>query len=262
MQKLFFVDTETTGTDKIKNGIIQIAGKIIFFENGVYLLKEKFNFTVRPFPNDIIEPKALEVNGKTKEEIMQYETPLTVYRKIILMLEKYCDKFNKTDKFTFVGYNSPFDFGIMWEWFVKCGDNYFGSWFWTPDICVMRMAADYIGEKRKLLPNFKLGTVAKYFNLAPEGNLHDAMTDIDVTVQIYLLVKVCNNNGRRIDDEIIDETDKEITFDKWFEELKKLAVEIYYYSNPDDIYPIDWKCYYEDGLTPEKALSIDASHAD
>lgn len=183
--KFCFIDTETTGLDKIKNGIIQIAGKIVIFNDGNFEQKEAFNYNVRPFPNDVVEPGALQVNKKTVEEINSYEAPEVVHNNFVQLLSKYCDKFDRRDKFFFVGYNASFDYGMMWEWFVKCGDNYFGSWFWSPAIDVMTMAALKLLDHRHTMPNFKLQNVSMFLNISPEGSLHDAMVDIDVTEKLF-----------------------------------------------------------------------------
>ena len=38
---------------------------------------------------------------------------------------------------------------------------------------------------RHELPNFKLETVASHFDIKPQGEAHDAMTDIRMTMEIY-----------------------------------------------------------------------------
>lgn len=184
MIKLFFEDTETTGVDFHKNGITQIAGMIYFLDKE-YVKKAEFNFSVKPFDTDEITEKALEITKKTREEIMGYDPPLTVYNKLTSLLGEHCDKYNKQDKFFFVGYNSRFDYDFMRKFFEKCGDQYFGSYFFFPPIDVMNSAIQNMIKRRHILPNFKLGTVADHLGIKVEGDFHDAMKDIEITRLIF-----------------------------------------------------------------------------
>lgn len=190
--KICYIDTETTGLFAYKNGIIQIAGAIEI--DGV--IKKTFNLRCAPFPTDEIEPRALEVNGTSLEEVRLYPDPKKVFEELTNILGSFCDKFSKTDKYFLVGYNIKFDEDFLRKWWTKCGDKYFGSWFWTPSIDVMTLAAHHLRDQRAELPNFKLGTVAAGLGLtSSEGaGLHDASTDIDYTIQIY---KLCEAHTKR-----------------------------------------------------------------
>ena len=93
--KLFFLDLETTGVNPGRNGIHQMSGMVVI--DGVE--KETFNFNVRPNPKSVIEKQALDVAGVTEEQVLSYPPMEQVYRKkLIPMLDKYIDRFNKLDK--------------------------------------------------------------------------------------------------------------------------------------------------------------------
>lgn len=181
--KLFFYDLETTGVRFCKNGIHQISGKIVIDGE----LKERFDFKVQPYKDALIEEEALNVANITKEDLLGYESMESVYAKIVSMLGKYVDKFNKSDKFHLVGYNnSSFDNQFFRAFFTQMNDNYFGSWFWSDSIDVMVLASNYLRYERAIMPNFKLSTVAKHLKIeVVEGELHDAQYDIDLTEKIY-----------------------------------------------------------------------------
>lgn len=179
-----FIDTETGGTEK-EHALLQLAGIVVEETGSILEVKEEFNFFIQPFPDDKVEDSALSVNHISREQLSTFLTPREGYYKFNSILSKYCDKYNKLDKMFFVGYNSPFDSGFVRRFFEKNGDNYYGSWFWTPDIDVMRQAAWLLKDQRHLLPNFKQETVAKYLGIEIEGDLHDALTDIKVTMKIY-----------------------------------------------------------------------------
>jgi DNA polymerase-3 subunit epsilon len=72
------------------------------------------------------------------------------------------------------------------SWFVKNGDKYFGSWFWSNSLDVMVLATQKLLSKRAKMENFKLKTVAAEFGITiDEQRLHDAQYDIDLTRYIY-----------------------------------------------------------------------------
>lgn len=194
INKFIFIDTETTGTHPETNGMIQMAGSIIYQEQGtdIYTPREVFDYKVKTFAADIIEDEALLVNGITREQIAQFPEPTVVYNNFIALLGKYCDKYNKTDKFFFVGYNARFDMDVIRAWFKKCGDGYFGSWFYFPPIDVMNLAIMKLIDERHKLLNFKLQTVADYLKINHSGHYHDALADIEVTFNMFLKLRGIN----------------------------------------------------------------------
>lgn len=184
--KLFFFDLETTGTNPGRHGIHQISGEIMV--DGV--TREQFDFKVRPNPQAQIEEDALKVGGVTKEQILAYPPMYDIYRKLINMLEKYVDKYNKKDKYFLVGFNNAsFDNQFLRGFFLQNGDQYFGSWFWSNSFNVMVLATPYLAANRAEMENFKLATVAKALGIeVSEDNLHDASYDIALTKGIFQIV--------------------------------------------------------------------------
>ncbi|MEL7599699.1 MAG: 3'-5' exonuclease [Proteiniphilum sp.] len=184
--KLFFFDLETTGTNPGRHGIHQISGEIMV--DGV--TREQFDFKVRPNPQAQIEEDALKVGGVTKEQILAYPPMYDIYRKLINMLEKYVDKYNKKDKYFLVGFNNAsFDNQFLRGFFLQNGDQYFGSWFWSNSFDVMVLATPYLAANRAEMENFKLATVAKALGIeVSEDNLHDASYDIALTKGIFKIV--------------------------------------------------------------------------
>lgn len=185
--KLFFYDLETTGRNPGKNGIHQISGMIVIDGE----VKEEFDFKVRPNPKAIIEKEALDVAGVTEEKVLSYPPMEEVFRdKLIPMLNKYVDKYNKTDKLYLVGYNNAhFDNDFFRGFFLQNGDNFFGSYFWSNCFDVMVLVTPYLSDIRPNLENFKQGTVAKTLGIeVDDGKLHDALYDIYICKSIYDIV--------------------------------------------------------------------------
>lgn len=186
--KLFFYDLETTRVNPGKNGIHQISGMIMIDGE----IKEKFDIKVQPNPKAIIEKEALDVAGVTEEQVRSYTPMGKVYRDILMpMLNKYIDRYNKTDKFFLVGYNiAHFDNDFFRGFFLQNGDKYFGSYFWSNCFDCMVLATPYLADVRPQMENFKQGTVAKTLGIeVDDTKLHDALYDIYICGQIY--DKVC-----------------------------------------------------------------------
>ena len=181
--KILYFDTETTGIDPKANAMVQISGMIEI--DGV--IKETFDIKMRPGEKDVIDPKALEVIGKTKEEIMTYQSAEDARKQLTVMFSKYVDKFDRKDKFTPAGYNVKFDIDFLHNLFLKCGDAYFGSWVaWQGvDVLALIYYMKYLGAIE--LPNYKLETVCKYFEV--EIKAHDALADITATKQVLEKIK-------------------------------------------------------------------------
>lgn len=184
--KILFFDLETTGLMPNKHGIHQISGEITI--NGE--TKEKFNFNVKPNPKAEITDTALEIAGVTRELILTYPPMEEVYAKFIEMLDRYIDRFDKTDKFFLAGYNNAsFDNNFLRGWFLQNGDKYFGSWFWSHPLDVMILATQHLMKERGKMLNFQLRTVAQTLGIViEEEKLHDASYDVDLTKQIYNIV--------------------------------------------------------------------------
>ena len=183
MDKLFFFDLETTGVKYWKNGIHQISGAIQIDGE----IKEQFDFKVRPIENCEIDDEALKIGGVSIEQIKQYTEMNIVYSQLINLLSKYCNKYNKNDKFHLVGYNnSSFDNQFLRAFFIQNKDQYFGSWFWSDSIDCFVLASNKLRKERVNLENFKQGTVAKYLGIAvDESKLHDAKYDIFICMEIF-----------------------------------------------------------------------------
>lgn len=185
MIKLCFIDVETTGLDPKLNGIIQIAGQIIFGQNAAYDVIETFNFTVQPFDFDAIDQKALAVNGKSESELYSYQTPEIILAEFLNILNRHVDKNNPIDKYFFVGFNANFDDGFMREFFLKNSNKEYSKYFYRPALDVLQLALFKLKDERSSMPNFKLKTVADFLNISAPGNFHDAMKDILITKGIY-----------------------------------------------------------------------------
>ena len=178
-EKLIFLDTEAINVDRNTCGVFQLSGIV---RMGKY--REEFNFEMLPDPSEVIDQGALDATGMTIDILKTYPKHQTVFPEWIKFLDKFVDRYNKEDKFHMVCYNTSFDSNKVRNWHKQNGDNYYGSWFWNPSICVMYMASFALRKQRHLFPNFQLTTVCAALDI-PLEQAHDAVYDAKATEMIY-----------------------------------------------------------------------------
>jgi DNA polymerase-3 subunit epsilon len=181
MSKLLHLDVETTGLYAPGAGLVQVAGIVEIDGEEV----ETFDLRCRPFPGDLLNKDALQIIGKTREELAALPDPADTFRELLDVLDRHVDRFDKADKFFMVAYNASFDNEHLRAWWKKCGGEYFGAYFWTPPLCVMTLAGIALRPSRPDLPNFKLATVAQAMRITADGDPHDALTDVRLSAGIW-----------------------------------------------------------------------------
>ena len=189
MSKIFWFDCETTSLNPHKGSIHQLAF-MIEIDNKIV---EELNLKIAPFPNSEISKRALEISGVTDDQIEQFPPPEEMYTDLMKVLEKYVNKFTKTDKFILGGYNiATFDEPFLRQFFIKNHDKFFGSWFFWPKLDVQTQVAEHLVKKGLRLENYKLETVCNHFKITISA--HDAMSDITATRTLYYLLSALNNS--------------------------------------------------------------------
>lgn len=183
--KILYLDCETAGLDQKQNPITQISGIIEIDGESV----REFDFNLCPHPNAVIDPKALEVNHLTHENLLDPGRleHTAVYKKLKSIFLTYIDRYNKEDKFYLMGQNVHFDYGFLLELWKRNNDDYLGSFIHYHKIdlialtATLRIAGVLTKEKA---PNLKLETLCKLFNL--EAQTHNSIDDIRKTRTIFL----------------------------------------------------------------------------
>lgn len=181
MNKIIFIDTETGGVNPEKAALIQLSGIIRIDKKDV----EKFNFYIKPSENLEVNEKALEVQGRTLDELKteKYIEEKKIYKQFINLLDKYIDKYDKTDKFIVAGYNVRFDVDILKAFFQRHGNNFLFSYLdssMLDPLYSIRLLQ--IAEVLPVLENNKLETWCKYFGI--EFEAHDSLEDIEATKKL------------------------------------------------------------------------------
>lgn len=179
MKKILWFDVETTGLDPVSNDPIQIAGMVEIDGK----IEEEFNILTQALHPENIMQEALDLNGRTIEQIEGFQSPTDAKKEIDAVFLSHIDKFNRDDKFFPAGYNARFDMDFLGQWFKKLGDKYLGSfWNWRAiDPLPFLHVMDYKGELPQL-QNLKLETVCEHFDIKIDA--HDAMSDIKATREL------------------------------------------------------------------------------
>lgn len=177
--KILYFDVETTGTNPKENEIVQFAAIIEI--DGV--VKEEVNFRCRPTRMDKIDPKALEVTGMTIEKLMEAPEPSVMARQIQTLLNKYINKFSKTDKFYPAGHNVQFDLDFLQAFWKQHIDQFGTGSYQNWRSLDSRVFGNFLAVSGKLeTDSMKLETLANYFKI--DINAHDALSDIRATRQV------------------------------------------------------------------------------
>ena len=179
--KLLWLDVETTGLNKEKCDIIQIAGIVVIDGEE----KERFNFKCQPINWENIEPTSFEKTGMTLEKLKELPMPQEIYIKLIELLDKYIDRYDRDDKFYLAGHNVQFDLEFLRNFFIKMGNNYFGSYFYYHVVDLLALVTILRTAGLINLSTFKLADIVRYLDIPIDGNLHDAEADINLTRKCF-----------------------------------------------------------------------------
>lgn len=175
--KLLFLDTETTGLNPKKHGVIQV---------GMIYGKQELMFNVNPIPLGVkIDKEALKVNGIKKKKIKKYTDHHVQFAHMLDFLGKGVNQYNKKDKYVVVGYNVKFDVEFLHGWAEREDFVYLGSYLdWRViDVLVLARTAHYLGQMPSEPEDFKLSTICEIYGI--EGANHDALDDIRATKELF-----------------------------------------------------------------------------
>jgi len=185
--KNIYIDVETTGLNPSTCAIWQLSGIIEI--DGIE--REIFNLFARPDPDQTINIAAMDATKYTLEKLIKHTlSQADLYLRFLYILDNYINKFDKNDKFNFIGYNShSFDSNFIRALFTRNNNNFYGSYFYYPSIDVMILAAFAAIGQRDKLSDFKLTTVAESLGLTVDiAKAHNALYDVELTRDIYKLI--------------------------------------------------------------------------
>lgn len=187
MQKILWLDCETTGLDVRNNELLTIAGLVELDGE----IRETFYLKIKPvdagswsaerFPT--WDKSAEETHGISLEEALDYEANEVVYNKLTTILNKYVNIYNKHDKLYIGGYNVQFDLDFVSKFIRQYSKYGFGSYTNWRKIDVLYLFNFLQFNDFVHVPDMKLKTVCHYLGVPLTA--HDALSDITATHQLY-----------------------------------------------------------------------------
>lgn len=178
--KILWLDTETTGLLPFKHDIIQLSA--IVEVDGVE--REKIDICLAPINVSDIQQSALDVNGRTRSEILNFPDARQQLITFCNILDKYVSRTVKGDEFILAGYNITFDQDFLRNLFKRTEvpgiKGYFA--YKTFDVYTLVFMLTYLG-KLPLLENMKLTTMCAHFGI--EYDAHNSMADIEATKKLF-----------------------------------------------------------------------------
>lgn len=154
------VDIETTGLSPITDEIIEI-GAIKVKQNKIV---DKYNELIKV--NRVISPFITNLTGITNEMLQTGKNPITVYKEFIDFIGEN----------VIIGHNVNFDLGFLTD---KC-KKYINYNLTNDYVDTMYLARKLVKDTM----NYKLGTLAEYFNVSYEG-AHRGLKDVEITYEVY-----------------------------------------------------------------------------
>jgi len=175
--KIIFADLECTGLDPDRHAIHELS--FIFDVDGEEI--DRITLKMRPDPTHDICPTALDKCGVTYEQIMT--NPLS-QNQGMLTAHAFIMEHRGSGRIHFGEWNTDgFDSRFLRKFF---GSTSFNGLFYVPSISVMNHAGHALRLTRGDLPDFRLGTVAKYLGIeVEESRLHGSEYDTELTRSIY-----------------------------------------------------------------------------
>lgn len=191
--KIAWIDTETTGLDPKKHGLIQVA--VIIDIDGKVVARA--DYRLNPVGKEI-DMQAMLTNGIAQEQLAAYPPMVVVKGEIEKFFGQFVDKYDRLDKFVAAGYNVDFDLGFLEQLWLDCGDKFFYSWFERVPLDIYRdhRMLEWLGAANAPA-NRKLETVARMYGVEPL-NAHDAAADVEMTYNIAQLIKERFSKGREL----------------------------------------------------------------
>ncbi len=195
--KLVWMDTETTGLNPEKHGIIELAMLIQLNDDVV----DELHYFMNPVGRESTE-EALQISGLTAKEIDGFVDWRNVKQNIKRILQRYVNPYNAEDKFVAAGYNVKFDLDMLQGMWKASGDKYLYSFFDSPKLDVLSLVAiaRWVGVLDRSRSN-TLSSVAKLIGIPfEEGEAHGALADIKKTRDVAYILKdkIQNRVPRRV----------------------------------------------------------------
>lgn len=170
MPHYLVLDFETTGTEPGFHEPTQVAALLL--DEGLRELAS-YSSLIRPIHPENAAPEALEVQGRTLEELEGALPPAIVFQTLHRFVGQVAEPV------VLVGHNVDFD-----HRFLKVAEAYYGfrvERMEADPLCTCSLARVLL-QAQGLVADARLGTVAAYYGI--EFQAHDALGDIRATAEL------------------------------------------------------------------------------
>ena len=166
------IDTETTGLDRSKHEIIELAMiSYVIGENGERWVLKKFNTKIKPRHIETASPKALQINHYKKEDWENAPDISEVLFEAKQIIE---------NSQVLIGQNLIFDLRYLTGAFIKNG-------FEIPDYPAYidtKAMADVLRRQKKIKRS-AMDYLCEHYDIKFEGKAHSALTDCERTMKVW-----------------------------------------------------------------------------
>jgi len=199
MNKIIYIDTETTSLSPSTGSIIELAA-IFYIEDDSGKLEKhsEFHQYAMPEAGQAVSQAAIEVNGLTADRLAELEavTQQELYDRFTRWLSGVVNRYEKRDKAIFSGWNSKFDEGFIRKLFENNNDKYYGSYFYANSVDIQSHAAWVLRNELPDMVNFKLQTVYGHiFGESEDAKFHSALYDIEKSIEIHAYISHMSETG-------------------------------------------------------------------
>ena len=181
--KILWNDFETGGTDPLIHSPLSFA---MIATDGDQVIGEWYT-EIRELPL-VLTPQALAIN---KIDIHKDGISFNLFR------EEYFNKIrtwfykgqkpSKENMPFYGGHNTAFDRPILKRIVCSPNSSFDGCYYHHIDTMSMAVPLNAAGVIK--VSDYKLETLAKYFDIVPKEDLHNALTDVRLTMKIYQEMK-------------------------------------------------------------------------
>lgn len=181
LDKVVWIDTETTGLDCDKSALIQIAA--LYEEHGQ--IKDKFVTYAKPHIGAVVSSQALKVNKITPEMLKDFPLGPKACSDFLQFLKKHIIEDDNSMKAVIAGFNVNFDIGFVKNFMKMNSISGYFSFFTKYGLDVASDFVKAVAMGRVERPDsYSLGAIHKHLGLG-EFNAHDALSDIMATRRVY-----------------------------------------------------------------------------
>jgi DNA polymerase III subunit epsilon len=194
-EKTLWFDTETTGLEPQKHGVIQFAAQV---QIGSQIVDEML-LQFQPPQGSLYSKDALEIQKITIDELRTWMPNEEGYQKIVAFFSRHVDKYKKEDKFRPAGFNVRFDLDMLQAMFKKYDKYGIGSFIaWRPiDPLPLYHYLNYHGIVE--FESFSLESLCKALEV--EHDPHNPMSDIKATRELFNLVEVILRDAWKLEEQ-------------------------------------------------------------